>query len=86
MGKSKRKRTINRKAGSHDLSYATTEPQVGRFLHSDVAYKDWRCCSVYECKRDLVRIRNIDHYKGLHSIHTGKVDSSERVVSFSLGL
>lgn len=83
MEKLKRKRTINRKAGSHDLSYATTASalyqtrhgelthisghtflairSVGatgylgaeRFLHSDVAYRDYRCCSVYECKRGL---------------------------------
>ena len=34
-----------------------------------------------------VRVHNIDHYKGPQSIHTlEKVDSSERVVSFSAGL
>lgn len=57
MEKLKRKRSINRKAGSHDLSYATMASALTKldmessliFLHSDVAYRDYSCCSMYEC-------------------------------------
>jgi hypothetical protein len=96
MEKLKKKRIINPKAGSHDLSYVLRErasarikldmeslltslatrslPSVlgaadylgERFFHSDMA-RDYSCCSMYECKLDLVRVHNIDHYfLGVH--------------------
>lgn len=30
------------------------------FLHSVLAYRDYSCLSMYECKHDLVRVYNID--------------------------
>jgi hypothetical protein len=58
-----------------------------RFPHSDVAYRDFSCWSVYEYKRNFVRVHNIGYYKGPQSIHTvEKVDSSDSMVCFSPGL
>ena len=111
MGKLRRKRIINRKAGSRDLLYVLRDdgkcPYQTRheelthisdhtllaihfvgatgylsgewFLHSDVAYRDYSCCSMCEFNITLF----VSMIPGPRSIHTlEKVDSREPAASF----
>jgi hypothetical protein len=47
-----------------------------RFLHSDVAYRDYSCCSVYEC--NVALFVSIILYKGPRSNHTLEKSRFER--------
>jgi len=86
MEKLKRKRTINRKAGSHDLFYATMEPQFA-WAVSGFFTQTWRTeitVAVAQCMNvnvtSFVSITSIT--TGSSEYPTGKVDSGEPVVPF----